>query len=108
MAAWRRALADDALPDAKSRNRWSAKARLPTSSTLSCRRVLPVCWTMRAAPLCNAFWMRIRARLPDYLSTKAGSNDADLTEHEDFISDMAEQFNACGYLLRLDRQIYAA
>ncbi|MEC7153911.1 MAG: hypothetical protein VXW66_00460, partial [Pseudomonadota bacterium] len=41
-------------------------------------------------------------------STKAGSNDADLTEHEDFISDMAEQFNVCGYLLRPDRQIYAA
>ena len=39
---------------------------------------------------------------------EAGSNDADLTEHEDFISDMAEQFNVCGYLLRPDRQIYAA
>jgi 3-(3-hydroxy-phenyl)propionate hydroxylase len=42
------------------------------------------------------------------LSTEAGSNDADLTEREDFISDMAEQFNVCGYLLRPDRQIYAA
>ena len=41
------------------------------------------------------------------LSTEAGSNDADLTEREDFISDMAEQFNVCGYLLRPDRQIYA-
>ena len=42
------------------------------------------------------------------LSTEAGSNDGDLTEREGFISDMAKQFNVCGYLLRPDRQIYAA
>ena len=43
-----------------------------------------------------------------FLSTEAGSNDGDLTEREGFISDMAKQFNVCGYLLRPDRQIYAA
>ena len=96
-----------ALPDAKS-----ATASLQARITDKLDAFLPEVFAHagRCGPCrFNAFWMRITgspARLS--LFPRGGSNDADLTEHEDFISDMAEQFNVCGYLLRPDRQIYAA